>query len=86
MPQKPRGQLHSFPGQVLDLEQLPPGTELRPGDRIRHDGRMWTVDARSHCYDDTLVLVREGERWCQIHGAVPMDEDTASGDFGDGIV
>lgn len=70
-------------GQVLDLDNLPDGVEMEPGQEVMRDGRRWKVDTLPHCYDDLLVLARqeEGERWCSVCGDVPVGECRAVGPF-----
>jgi hypothetical protein len=72
----PRGLLLAMPGTVLDFDDLPPGAEVSIGQRVRHAGRMWTVHALPHCWEDVPVLLRiDGkERWCQACGRVGLTE------------
>ena len=93
---KPCGQLLAFPGatdNALDLDALFSDDnveefDLERGQRVRFQGQLWTVDETPHCYDDVLVLVQAetGRRWCQVHGEIPLEENTSTGPYGDGAV
>ncbi len=89
MTDKPRGQLLAFGDKLVDLTPLRESGEdfdVEVGQRVRFQGEVWTVDERPHCYDDFIVLVRPGARFCWIHGLVPADESTSKGAFGDGLL
>jgi len=84
---KKRGELHPFPGQVLDFDALPEGAVIHPGQRVRHADEVWTVDELPHCFDNLPTLLRgDGEdqvRWCSVCGPVAVGECIAAGDFDD---
>lgn len=74
---QPRGILLQFPNTIHDLEALPDGARLEPGERVRYKGRFWRVDEAPHCSDPqspkkyflTLVNAR-GQRFCLRCGVV----------------
>ena len=82
MVMKKRGELHPFPGQVLDFDSLPEGTTLQRDQQVRFRGHLWRIDTLVHCFDDALVLRREDgqARWCDLcQKEVGLEESDSMG-------